>query len=100
MKTRLVATILIGMLLAGCSVAPNYRRPALTPPDVFRGADPAVAADPASLADLKWFELFKDEELQALIRTALEANHDLRDAAARVEAASAVHGITRSEQFP
>jgi len=56
--------------------------------------------DPASLADLKWFEVFKDAKLQELERTALAQNYDLRDAAARVEAARASLGITRSDQFP
>ena len=54
----------------------------------------------ASLADLKWFEVFKDEKLQELIRQSLVANYDLRDAVTRVEAARANLGITRSNQFP
>jgi multidrug efflux system outer membrane protein len=58
------------------------------------------STDPASLADLKWFEVFRDEKLQDLIRIALVQNYDLRDAAARVEAARANLGITRSNQFP
>ena len=57
-------------------------------------------AQAASIADLKWFDVFKDEKLQELIRTALERNYDLRDAVARVEAARANLGITRSNQFP
>ena len=52
------------------------------------------------LADLKWWEVFKDEKLQDLERTALAQNYDLRDAVARVEAARANLGITRSDQFP
>jgi multidrug efflux system outer membrane protein len=52
------------------------------------------------LADLKWWKVFRDEELQALIRKALEQNYDLRDAVTRVEAARANLGITRSDQFP
>jgi multidrug efflux system outer membrane protein len=44
--------------------------------------------------------VFKDEKLQELIRTSLVENYDLRDAVARVEAARANLGITRSEQFP
>jgi multidrug efflux system outer membrane protein len=56
--------------------------------------------DPTSLADLKWFEVFKDEKLQDLIRTALVQNYDLRDAATRVEASRADLGITRSNQYP
>ncbi len=53
-----------------------------------------------SLADLKWFELFKDEKLIQLIRDALANNYDLREAVARIDAARANLGITRSEQFP
>jgi multidrug efflux system outer membrane protein len=52
------------------------------------------------LADIKWFELFKDSELKELIRIALVQNYDLRDAVARVDAARANLGITRADQFP
>jgi multidrug efflux system outer membrane protein len=88
------------ILLCGCTVGPNYQRPQLTPPAQFRAADPMPAQEAFSLADLKWFELFHDEQLQALIRTALAQNYDLRDAVTRVEAARANLGITRSDQFP
>ena len=62
--------------------------------------DPIRSPDPNSLADLKWFELFKDSQLQELIRTALVENYDIRDAVARVSAARANLGITRADQFP
>jgi multidrug efflux system outer membrane protein len=87
-------------LLGGCTVGPNYQRPKLTTPAQFRAPEPLPAPQAASIADLKWFEIFKDEQLQALIRTALVQNYDLRDAAARVEEARASLGITRSDQFP
>jgi outer membrane protein, multidrug efflux system len=69
-------------------------------PAAFRAPEPLPPDQAASLADLKWFQVFKDEQLQDLIRTALVRNYDLRDAVARVEAARASLGITRSEQFP
>jgi outer membrane protein, multidrug efflux system len=87
-------------LVASCTVGPNYHRPTIATPAAFRGAADAPITDPASLADLKWFEVFKDERLQELIRSALERNHDLRDAVVRVEAARAALGITRADQFP
>ena len=68
-------------------------------PGTFRG-DPAPQPDRQTLADLKWFELFKDEKLQQLIREALANNYDLRQAVARIDSARASLGITRSEQFP
>jgi multidrug efflux system outer membrane protein len=95
-----IALSLALVVLAGCTVGPNYHRPPIQTPDVFRASPPTAASDPASLADLKWWEVFKDEKLQELERTALAQNYDLRDAAARVEAARANLGITRSDQFP
>ena len=101
MKKRLVIAAVTLSLLAGCTVGPKYRRPTVKSPDVFRGtADPTAAPDPNSFADLKWFEVFKDSQLQELIRTALVENYDIRDAVARVSAARANLGITRADQFP
>src|SRR5215813_5149830 len=97
---QLVVGGVIVSLLAGCMVGPKYRRPIDQPPTAFRGDGDAAAPDPSSLAELKWFEVFKDEQLQELIRTALVNNYDLRQAVARVNAARANLGITRSEQFP
>jgi outer membrane protein, multidrug efflux system len=100
MNGRTIAAGFAVSLLAGCTVGPNYRRPAVQTPDAFRAAEPAPALPSSSLADLKWFEIFKDEKLQDLVRTALIQNYDLRDAIARVDAARATLGITRSAQFP
>ena len=88
------------VLLAGCTVGPNYRRPSIQTPAAFRAPAPLPPGESSSLADLKWFEVFKDEKLQELLRTALAQNYDLRDAVARVEAARANLGITRSDQYP
>jgi multidrug efflux system outer membrane protein len=99
MTTRFMAAVAALSVLTGCTVGPNYHRPVITPPEAFRGAA-IPAPDPTSLADLKWFEVFRDERLQELIRTALAQNYDLRDAVARVEATRAILGITRADQFP
>ena len=64
----------------------------------FRGAEDTT--DPTSIGDLKWFEVFKDEELQKLIRQAMVRNYDLRTAGARINAARADLGLARSDQFP
>jgi len=101
MKKRFMIGAVTLSLLAGCTVGPKYRRPTVKSPDVFRGtADPTATPDPNSLADLKWFEVFKDSQLQELIRTALVENYDIRDAIARVSAARANLGIISAEQFP
>jgi multidrug efflux system outer membrane protein len=91
---------MVALLSGGCAVGPNYKRPAVAVPSTFRAPSPLPPGQAASIADLKWFEVFQDEKLQELIRIALERNYDLRDAVARVEAARASLGITRSNQFP
>jgi multidrug efflux system outer membrane protein len=97
---RRISFALAATLWTGCTVGPNYNRPSVPVPQSFRAPDPLPAPQASSLADLKWFEVFKDEKLQDLIRAALAANYDLRDAVARVEEARANLGVTRSNQFP
>ena len=94
------AMLCAAALLTGCVVGPNYQRPAVPAPASFRSPTPLPPGESSSLADLKWFEVFSDERLQDLERTALAQNYDLRDAVARVEAARANLGITRSQQYP
>jgi multidrug efflux system outer membrane protein len=97
-KTGAAAALII--LLSGCMLGPDYRRPAVTTPDTFRGAAAVIPPDKQSIAELKWFDVFQDEQLQELIRTALTQNYDLRDAVARVDAARANLGITQADQYP
>jgi len=101
MTFRLLIVLAILCVLDGCTVGPKYHRPTVATPTVFRGAaDPAAPPDAHSLADLKWFEVFKDSQLQDLINTASTQNYDIREAVARVSAARAQLGITRAGQFP
>jgi multidrug efflux system outer membrane protein len=100
MRCGVVISSLSAILLTGCTVGPNYQRPLVKTPENFRAPDPLPAPQATSLADLKWWEVFKDEKLQDLIRAALVANYDLRDAVVRVEEARANLGVTRSNQFP
>ena len=99
MHARLLIVV-IAAWCAGCMVGPNYKRPTVAVPASFRAPDPLPPSQAASFADLKWFEVFKDDQLQTLVRTALDRNYDLRDAVARVEAARANLGIQRSYQYP
>src|SRR6476646_7880780 len=97
-------TLLVGLAVVagGCTVGPDYKRPAVNVPDAYRAlpADQADSTDRASFGDQKWWEAFQDETLQLLIRTALEQNYDVRIAAARILQAGAQLGITRADQFP
>jgi multidrug efflux system outer membrane protein len=86
----------------GCAVGPNYKKPAVAVPAAYRGLTPEEVAktESASIGDQKWWEVFQDDQLRTLIRTALQQNYDLRIAAARILQAQAQLGITRADQFP
>lgn len=88
--------------ICGCAIGPNYKKPVVKTPPTYRGLTPEEAAksDVKSVADEKWWEVFKDEQLQQLIRTALQQNYDLRLTATRILEAQALLGITRADLFP
>jgi multidrug efflux system outer membrane protein len=94
--------LLTALALTGCAVGPNYHRPAVQTPPAFHGSEQSQQTEPqsASFADLPWWQVFHDPQLQDLIRTALKQNYDLQLAVERVNAARAQVGITRSNEFP
>ena len=98
MKRLLIAVLCVCVTWIQVA-AQSGRQPQVQTPPVYRG-DTATQPDRQTLADLKWFELFKDEKLQQLINDALANNYDLRQAVANIDSARAALGITRSEQFP
>ncbi len=101
MKKKLITVTLVLSLLSGIAVGQKkYQRPPVNTPDTFRGIDATAPTDQTSIGNLKWFEVFKDEELQKLIRTAMQRNYDLRAAVARINAERANLGLARSNQFP
>ena len=99
---RALTLLTLALLLTGCTVGPDYSRPAVAAPEVYRGdsPNPSAAASTQFLGDQKWWDVFQDPVLQQLIRTALEQNYDVRIAATRVLQAQAQLGITRADQFP
>jgi outer membrane protein, multidrug efflux system len=97
---KLVAVTVAGIAaaLAGCTVGPRYERPPMAAPQQFYGL--AGQAQAASLADLPWWEVFKDPVLKGLIEEALRDGYDLRIASARIEEARARYGIAGSAFYP
>lgn len=90
------------LLTSGCTLGPNYKRPIVAVPSFYRGMVPEQGTQTqiVPLGDQKWWDIFQDEQLRALIRTALEQNYDLRIAGSRVLEAQAQLGIVRADQFP
>jgi multidrug efflux system outer membrane protein len=96
--TRAAFITLVVFLFTGCTLGPDYFRPKVLVPDNYRGVAGAPAVE--SIADLPWWEVFKDQPLQDLTREALQNNYDLQTAAARVEEARAQIGVARSFLYP
>ena len=101
-RAALAIVVVSAALETGCLVGPNYQKPKVATPPAYRGPDNSSAGSAAeqSLGDEKWWTVFRDEQLQKLIRLALQQNFDLRLAASRVEQARAQLRVTRSYQFP
>lgn len=102
---KLAFLSVITILMAGCMVGPNYKRPLVSAPADYRNASPAQtaptpAAPPSSLGNENWWQVYQDPVLVQLIHTALEQNYNVRIAATKVLEAQAQLGITRSDQFP
>ena len=95
-RARLLVPLIL--LVSGCPLGPNYRRPDVNAPPVYR--DQSSPALQASLADLPWWDLFKDETLKGLVETSLTNNYDLAAAVARVEQARQVSAQAMAQYFP
>jgi multidrug efflux system outer membrane protein len=85
-------------LFLGCAVGPNYQRPKVSAPTEYRSAE--AAAQQASIADLPWWEVFKDPRLKELVQTAIANNYDLQIAVTRIEQARQIAAQARSQYFP
>jgi multidrug efflux system outer membrane protein len=81
---------------SACALGPDYTRPELPAPEAFREQPEQLE----SLADLPWFEVFRDDVLGGYVREALDNNRDLQLAAARVEQARYLAAVSRSPLFP
>jgi outer membrane protein, multidrug efflux system len=102
MKIGLMVATLASAFLNACMVGPKYHRPSVQTPAAFRdlAANSQLQAQTASFADLPWWQVFHDPQLQELVRTALKQNYDLQLATERINAARAQLAVTRSSLFP
>jgi multidrug efflux system outer membrane protein len=94
---RRIALILLSVLTVSCAMGPDYKRPDVPVPDAFRMS---AEKDLSSLANLPWWELLQDSELQKLIRISLQENKNLQRAVANVEEFQARLLIARMDFAP
>lgn len=94
------STLVCCVAAVGCKVGPDYERPPVATPANFRGAQPTSAAAQESIANVPWWEQFKDPQLRDLITVALKENSDLKIAIERIEEARATYGISKADLYP
>lgn len=93
-----LTAFLLAYLLAGCALGPDYKRPEIAVPDSYRGQ--VSPEEAASIADLEWWEFFKDDDLNALVQRALDNNLDLQIAASRIDEARASAKKANADLLP
>ena len=98
MKRALV--LLVGLSLAGCSLAPRYQQPQLPTPASWPAGDPYLMQSEAELPKVGYRDVFTDPRLQTLMVQALANNRDLRAASANILAARVQYRIQRAERLP
>jgi multidrug efflux system outer membrane protein len=86
--------IVAALALAGCAIGPDYQRPAVDLPQDLGVRQSGVPAQE------KWWTLFNDPVLDAMVDEALNANRDLKAAAARIEQSRGQFEIARADQYP
>ena len=89
-------TLAFVLTIAGCALTPDYERPDVAPPDTWL----QTLDTGESIANLSWWNVYRDSALQALIRQALEENRDLKIALSRLQQAHHQLTFTRADQFP
>jgi multidrug efflux system outer membrane protein len=95
---RFISLLTLSTVLTACIVGPDYQRPSTDTEDRFRMTE--GASDLPSLANLPWWDLLRDEQLQQLIRTALEHNWDLQRTVASIDEFRARALIAQTDYLP
>jgi multidrug efflux system outer membrane protein len=95
MSRRIIAVLLLPLFTA-CALTPDYERPELDVPEDYRETAPPGE----TVANVDWWDLFQDDQLDLLIRTALEENKDLGIALSRIQEARLAVTAVRANQFP
>ncbi len=102
-KFRLLTSAATILLLSGCAVGPDYKRPTSAAPAHYKAEELGSWKEGQPLDQVPkgdWWSVFGDETLDDLQRRAAAANQQLKAAVARVEQARATARVARSELLP
>src|SRR6201990_141475 len=90
-------SLIVLLILSGCSVGPNYTRPKLTSPAQYKSPPPDTVTAEIPRA---WWKLYNDPILDGLIERANKSNQTLRQAVARVDEARALAKVAAADFYP
>jgi len=93
---KLIVSFLLPLTFLGCMVGPNYKRPMVETPPLWRFEE----KEAREIANTPWWEQFNDPVLNELIQAGLKENRDIRIAAARVEEFMGRYRTTRASLLP
>ncbi len=99
MKKIIFSSLILLAILSSCMVGQKFTRPEVAAPQTWIGQNNYINT-PDSINNLKWFNIFNDKVLNSLIDTALKYNHNLANAAFRIEQARAAYGIAKADLLP
>lgn len=100
MRKFKLLTLSVMLVLTGCSLAPDYQRPALPVPQQFSLSQNALVSAPVGYQETGWRTFFVDEQVKSLIGEALRNNRDLRMATLKVQEARAQYRVTDADRYP
>jgi len=86
------------LLLAGCSLVPDYQRPAAAAPEAWKNQTPKPTSGATISPD--WWKLFGSAELDRLMNEALVNNRDLTAAMQRIDQFRALAKIAGAPLLP
>ncbi len=96
---KIISIVFVAAALFGCMVGPKYTRPSMPAPSAYHEANSYIVPGD-SIANLKWFDLFKDPTLKSLLDTTLKRNFNLKIAVARIDQATETYGIAKAQLLP
>jgi NodT family efflux transporter outer membrane factor (OMF) lipoprotein len=101
MTYRRLSPLLVPLLLAGCAVGPDYKRPDVETPAAYKEAGQWKPAEPRDEAPRgNWWEVYGDAELDKLVQEVEVSNQNVRAAEAQYRQAQALLGQAQAAWFP
>src|SRR3974390_3055773 len=88
------------LLLSACATGPRYARPAVSVPSAYKEGGAQAAQAPAQLAQAKWWEVFRDSQLDSLEEQIDVSNQNLKAAEASFREARAALRLSRADLYP